>query len=163
MQVLPKPKVYLETTIPSYLAARSSRDIVIAAHQQLTRDWWETRRTEFDLYISELVLREARSGNHAAATLRLDVLAEVPLLAVNDEIVELAEDLVVHGPLHRNAAADAAHIAFAAVYGCDYLLTWNCRHIANAELQRSIRQVVERHGYDVPNLCTPEELMGEES
>lgn len=81
-------------------------------------------------------------------------------MTVNDEILKLAEDLIMKGPVPRKAADDAAHIAIATVYGCEYLLTWNCRHIANAELHRAMRQIVERYGYELPTLCTPEELMG---
>ena len=156
-----KSKLYLETSIPSYLAGRPSRDLLVAAHQQITRDWWDSRRAEFDLYASELVVQEVRAGDAQLAIRRLATLAGVPLLPVSSEILELAEDLIAEGIIPRKAARDAAHIAIAAVHGCEYLLTWNCRHIANAELDRTIRRVVERHGYEVPGLCTPEELMGE--
>jgi predicted nucleic acid-binding protein len=156
-----RAKLYLETTIPSYLVGRPSRDLLVAAHQQITREWWESRRMEFDLYVSELVLQEVRSGDAQLANRRLDILAGGPILATGDEILRLAEDLITGGPIPRKAAGDAVHIAVATVYGCEYLLTWNCRHIANAELQRAIRRVVEQYGYDVPTLCTPEELMGD--
>jgi len=112
--------------------------------------------------VSELVIQEVRSGDSLLANRRLEFLASIPVLALTDEVLELAEDLVNKGPIPRKAAADAAHIAIAAVYGCQYLLTWNCRHIANAELHRAIRYVIEHNGYDVPTLCTPEELMGED-
>jgi len=157
-----KAKLYLETTIPSYLVGRPSRDLLVAAHQQITREWWESRGSDFALYVSELVVQEVRAGDAGLATRRLEVLADVPILGINDEIIELAEDLISEGPIPRKAAGDAAHIAFATVYGCEYLLTWNCRHIANAELHGAIRRVIEQHGYDVPTLCTPEELMGGE-
>src|SRR5580704_1414326 len=152
-----KAKLYLETTIPSYLVGRPSRDLLVAAHQEITRDWWESRRSEFDLYMSELVIQEVRAGDALLASLRLELLRDVPRLAVNSEIQKLAGDLIAEGPVPR----EAAHIATATVYGCEYLLTWNCRHIANAELQRAIRRVVEQYGYEAPSLCTPEELMGE--
>ncbi len=158
-----KPRLYLETTIPSYLVGRRSRDLMVAAHQQITRDWWELRRDNFDLYASEFVLNEVRSGDAELAGRRLELLARVPVLPTSDEILGLANDLIIEGPIPRKAAADAAHIAVATVHGCDYLLTWNCRHIANAELQRAIRRVVEQYGYEVPILCTPQELMGEEN
>lgn len=157
-----KPKLYLETTIPSYLVAKPSRDLLVAAHQQITRDWWETRRGSFDMYASELVLQEARGGDPEFASRRLQLLAGIPILPLTGEIAEIAEQLTKDGPIPRKAAGDALHIAVATVYSCDYLLTWNCRHIANAELQRAIRRIIERRGYDVPALCTPEELMGEE-
>jgi hypothetical protein len=156
-----KAKLYLETTIPSYLVGRPSRDLLVAAHQQITRDWWELRRSVFDVYVSELVVQEVRAGNADLAGRRLEVLTGVPILPVNGEILRLAEALVAEGPIPRKAAGDAAHIAIATVYGCEYLLTWNCRHIANAELQRAIRRVIAGYGYDTPGLCTPEELMGE--
>ena len=157
-----KAKLYLETTIPSYPVGRPSRDLLVAAHQEITRDWWESRRSEFELYVSELVIQEVRAGDALLAGQRLELLRDVPILAVSSEILQLAEDLITEGPIPRKAAGDAAHIAIATVYGCEYLLTWNCRHIANAELRRAIRRVVEQYGYEVPSLCTPEELMGEE-
>jgi hypothetical protein len=157
-----KPKLYLETTIPSYLVGWRSRDLLVAAHQQITHQWWESRRAEFDLYVSELVVQEVRTGDVQLARQRLELLAGVPILATSDEVLELAEDLITEGPIPRKTAGDAAHIAIATVYGCEYLLTWNCRHIANAELHRAIRRVVEEYGYEMPSLCTPEELMGEQ-
>ncbi|MDQ2901902.1 MAG: type II toxin-antitoxin system VapC family toxin, partial [Acidobacteriota bacterium] len=116
----------------------------------------------FDLYVSELVVQEVRAGDAQLANRRLELLTNIPVLAVSDEILKLAEDLITEGPIPRKAAGDAAHIAIATVYGCEYLLTWNCRHIANAELHRAIRRVIEGYGYEVPSLCTPEELMGGE-
>ncbi|MGH9619072.1 MAG: type II toxin-antitoxin system VapC family toxin [Bryobacteraceae bacterium] len=157
-----KAKLYLETTIPSYLAAQPSRDLLVAAHQEITRDWWQARRSAFDLFISELVVQEVRAGDARHAGERLEILRGISILPVDDEILELAEHLIAEGAIPRKAAADAAHIAIATVYGCEYLLTWNCRHIANAELQRTMRRVVERYGYELPSLCTPEELRGEE-
>lgn len=157
-----KAKLYLETTIPSYLVGRPSRDLLVAAHQQITRDWWESRRSEFELYVSELVLDEMRAGDVALAAQRLDLLRDVSILTSSSDILDLAEDLIAKGPIPRKAAIDAAHIAIATAHGCEYLLTWNCRHIANAELHRAIRRVVEGHGYEAPTLCTPEEMMGEE-
>jgi predicted nucleic acid-binding protein len=134
----------------------------MAAHQAITRDWWESRRSNFDLYVSELVVQEVRAGDALLAGQRLEFLRDVPILPVSREIMKLAEDLIAEAPIPRKAAGDAVHIAVATVYGCEYLLTWNCRHIANAELHRGIRRLVERSGYDLPSLCTPEELMGEE-
>src|SRR6267142_1229215 len=141
-----KAKVYIETTIPSYLVARPSRDLVIAAHQQLTRDWWESRGPAFDLYVSEPVLEEAAAGDMFMAKKRLDLLADIRVLALTTGILKLAESLVAEGPIPPKAAGDALHIAIATAYDCQYLLTWNCRHIANAEIQRAARLVVRRHG-----------------
>ena len=131
-----KAKVYIETTIPSYLAARPSRDSLIAAHQRLTRDWWESRGPAFDLYVSEPVLEEAAAGDATLARKRLELPADVRVLALTEGILKLAESLVTDGPIPPKAAGDALHIAVATSYACEYLLTWNCRHIANAEIQR---------------------------
>ena len=157
-----KAKVYVETTIVSYLAARPSRDLVIAAHQQITREWWASRREEFDLYASQFVLDEAAAGDVLLAHKRLELLEGIPVLPLKSAIMELAEDLVQGGALPEKAAVDALHIATATMYSCDYLLTWNCRHIANAEIIRPVRAVAKRHGLELPLICTPEELMGAE-
>ena len=155
-----KQKVYIETTIPSYLAGRPSRDLVIAGNQELTREWWDGRRENFDLYVSQFVLDEANDGDADAARRRLDVLDGLAELEINDEAVRLAEKLVSEGIVPSKAATDAAHIAIAAVNEMDYLLTWNCRHIANAEIMKRIYSLCEGAGYSCPVLCTPAELMG---
>ncbi len=157
-----KGKVYIETTIPSYLAANPSRDLLTAAHQQVTREWWDSRRSAFDLYVSESVLQEAAAGDVMLAKRRLDLLTDIPILALTRVILTIAELLIVEGPIPRKAAGDALHVATATAYGCEYLLTWNCRHLANAEIQRMSRLVVTRQGFELPVICTPEELMGEE-
>jgi hypothetical protein len=156
-------KVYLETTILSYLTARPSRDVVVAGHQQLTRDWWEQRRSLFDLYVSQLVLREAESGDPDAAERRLTAISGIPLLEISEEATELARGLVERGPIPKKAAADSLHIAIATVNGLEYLLTWNMAHIANAELRPRIERVCRASGYEPPVLCTPEQLMGGQS
>jgi predicted nucleic acid-binding protein len=104
--------------------------------------------------VSELVLQEVRAGDAQLAIRRLELLTDVPILPVTSEILKVAKTLVTEVPIPQKAAVDAAHIAIATVYGCEYLLTWNCRHIANAELHRAIRRVVEQYGYEVPSLCT---------
>src|SRR5262249_33831396 len=151
-----KPKVYLETTIPSYLTSRPSRDLVTAAHQQITREWWDTRRHDFDLFVSQMVLDEASAGDPEAATRRLEVLASLPLLAPKTEGTAVARMLSNHLSLPPRAAADALHIAIAVVNGMDYLLTWNCTHIANAVLRGRIEAACRSRGFRVPIICTPE-------
>jgi predicted nucleic acid-binding protein len=154
-----KPRVYLETTIPSYLTAWPSRDLVRAAHQQITREWWEQRRSQFELYISQAVLRECQAGDPTAAAERLEALQELPLLEQTEEATQLAQALVAQVPLRDRAAVDAVHIALAAVHGMDYLLTWNCTHIANAALRDPIESICRARGYEPPAICTPEELL----
>lgn len=154
-----KPKVYIETTIPSYLTARPSRDLVIAGNQELTREWWFERRSLFDLYISQFVLDEAEVGDSEAAKRRMDILADLSELKISDEAESLTEKLLGEGVVPRKAATDAAHIAVAAVGGMDFLLTWNCKHIANARMMRKIYLVCESAGFKCPVICTPAELM----
>jgi hypothetical protein len=156
-----KPRVYLETTIPSYLTAWPSRDLVRAAHQQITREWWDQRRIQFDLFISQVVLDECRSGDPTAAAARLAALQDFALLEQTDDATRLAQLLIQQVPLPDRAAVDALHIAIAAVQGMDYLLTWNCTHIANATLRESIEAVCRASGYEPPGICTPEELLTE--
>ena len=135
-----KPRVYLETTVVSYLAARPSRDLITAAHQKITRQWWEQRRKGFDLFISQLVLDEARGGDSVAARRRLELVGDLPLLELTSSVTELAQ------------------IAFATVHQIDYLLTWNLTHIANAFLRRAVTIICQDAGYLAPTICTPEEL-----
>ena len=152
-----KPVVYVETTIPSYLTAWTSRDLVRAAHQQITREWWAKRDT-FDMYSSRLVVQECQVGDAKAAEDRLAALEGIPLLEQTTEAAELAEALLRGVPLPANAAADALHIATAAVHGMQYLLTWNCTHLANVVLRPQIEAVCRAAGYEPPLICTPEEL-----
>jgi predicted nucleic acid-binding protein len=152
--------VYLETSIISYLVARPSRDLVTAARQELTHEWWGRRRALFDVFVSEAVIAEARAGDSDAAARRLAVLADLPLLEITPEVTRLAGALAKALQLPRQAAADAVHVATAACHGIEFLLTWNSTHIANAELRPIIDEVSRRSGYTPPILCTPDELMG---
>jgi hypothetical protein len=151
--------VYLETTIVSYLTARPSRDLVQRAHQQLTRRWWRTRRTQFDLYVSLPVVQEAGRGDSLRAQKRLAALKAIPVLDATPEAMRLATALVGVGAMPEQAAMDATHIAIASAHGMDYLLTWNCTHIANAAMRSGIERICRDAGYEPPILCTPEELM----
>ena len=152
--------VYLETSIISYLAARPSRDLVTAARQQVTREWWARRRTSFVVYVSEAVVAEARAGDRAAAKRRTEILAELPVLEITPQAVTLARAVADALQLPRRAAADAVHIATAAFHSIDFLLTWNSTHIANAELRPIVEPACRGSGYPPPILCTPDELMG---
>ena len=156
-----KVKIYLETTIASYLTARPSRGLIVAAHQQITQEWWETRQQKFDIFISELVVREAGAGDKVAARKRIEALDNIPLLGLNEEVLHLAHELVQGGPVPESAKEDALHIALATVHGMDYILTWNCRHIANAEMRTGVTSICISQGYETPVICTPEELMGD--
>jgi predicted nucleic acid-binding protein len=157
-----KPKVYVETSLVSYLTARPSRDVVMIAHQQVTRAWWEKQRADYDLYTSQLVIKEAGTGDPTIATMRQALLAHMTALALTPEVESLANKLVDSGTLPVKAGDDALHIAFAAVHGIDYLVTWNCRHMANATMRSQIEAVCRTAGFEPPIICTPDELLGEE-
>lgn len=139
--------------------ARPSRDVVIAGHQQTTHDWWQTYRDRFDLVASQLVVQEASAGGPEAARERLDVLATLTLLEVTEEASALAQELVKAGAVPEKAAEDALHIAIAVTNGVEYLLTWNCKHLANATMRTKIEEVCRSAGYEPAIICTPEELL----
>jgi len=155
-----KPRLYLETTIPSYLTAWPSRDLVIAGHQQVTRDWWQARKNVFDIFISTFVLDEAGAGDPEAASLRLKIIEQLPVLSITDEVETLAKRLLDSQIIPAKAALDASHIAISAVHRLDFLMTWNCTHLANAQIKRKVDRVCQDAGYLCPTICTPEELMG---
>ena len=154
-----KAKVYIETTVISYLTARPNRDVVIAGHQKITRDWWQTCRKRFDVVASQLVVREASAGDSRAAQERLAKLATLTLLEVTEEAVLLAQELVSTGAVPEKAAEDALHLAIAVTNGVEYLLTWNCKHLANATMRTKIEDVCRSAGYEPVIICTPEELL----
>ena len=154
-----KPKVYVETTIVSYLTARPSRDVVVAGHQQTTHEWWNARRSAFDLVASQLVVQEAGAGNPEVAERRLAVLAGTEVLALTDEASHLARALIDAGAIPREAVEDALHVAIAVTNGIDYLLTWNYHHLANAARRGAIEAVCRLLGYEPVVICTPEALL----
>jgi predicted nucleic acid-binding protein len=156
-----KPLVYVETTIISYLTSRRNRDLIVAAHQEVTREWWERRRSAFRLVASQLVLAEAAAGDPAAARGRLELLESIELVEATPEALELARSLVANGAIPAAAPEDALHVAIAATNGADYLLTWNCKHIANATIRSRIEVECQRAGLLPPVLCTPLELLEE--
>ena len=155
-----KESVYLETTVISYLTAWLSRDLIRAAHQQITQEWWQRRRNDFELFVSEFVINEASAGDTEASEERLVALEGIPLLDVNLEAENLAKNLITEKALPAKAVTDALHIAVASVHGVNYLLSWNCKHIANAEMRSVIEKVCQEGGYKCPEICTPEELLG---
>lgn len=152
--------VYLETTFISYLVARPSRDVIVAGHQQTTQDWWANRRSEFECVISQVVIDEASAGDSAEAQKRLEIIAGLSELEITADAEALAEAIMNSGVLPPHGARDAAHIAVAAAHAVDYLLTWNCKHLANVQIWRRIALVCEKAGHRMPIICTPEELMG---
>lgn len=153
-----KKAVYVESSVISYLGALPSRDVVTAARQTLTHQWWNSSRQKFELFVSVLVRREITSGDPVAAQRRLDYIEGIQLLAASPEAQSVADALVSGGALPEKAKEDALHIGIAAAQGVDYLLTWNFRHINNAQQKADIVKIVESFEFGCPMLCSPEEL-----
>lgn len=153
--------VYIETSILGYLTARSTKNLILAANMEVTKDWWVSRRNAFILYTSEAVLEESAQGDAEIAAQRLEILSDFPLLALNQAVQDLAAQFLTRSNLPLKAKMDAIHIAAATVHGMDYLLTWNCKHIANAQIQGKLAEISLDFGYVLPILCTPNELMGD--
>lgn len=153
-----KPTCYVETSIISHLAARPSPNLLTAACQQVTEQWWEVSRRLFDVFISELVVTESRQGDRQTAQRRLGLLRGIPELKITEEVRKLARSLIEKDALPATAGADALHIAFAAVHRIEYLLTWNCRHIDNPATKPLLREICVSEGYICPEICTPLEI-----
>ena len=158
-----KPVVYIESSVISYLTSRPNRDVVVAARQAITLDWWEYEKERFDLRISALVEDEIACGDPSAAKRRLVAVANIPSLSVSESAVFLAESLIDQRAIPVGSEDDALHIAIAATQGADYLLTWNFKHINNAETKKAIVKVIVSFGYVCPQICSPEELGGNSS
>ncbi|MBI5439502.1 MAG: type II toxin-antitoxin system VapC family toxin [Nitrosomonadales bacterium] len=156
-----KRTVYIETSVISYLTARPSKNIIEAGHQQSTYLFWDLRG-EFNLVASELVVTECIAGDAEAAGKRLGALSDIPLLDITARSVELAKGLVAAGIVSAKASEDAMHISIATLHFVDYLLTWNCRHIANPEIQARIAEHFQQQGLFLPFICTPDELLGDD-
>jgi hypothetical protein len=152
---------YIETSIFGYLTARSTRNLILAANIEVTRDWWDNYRISLDLYASQIVLDEAALGDSEIASQRLEMLKSITLLEPSEIAQELVIQFLSKTNLPPKAANDAAHIAIATVHGMDYLLTWNCKHIANAHIQKKLAQICSEFGYELPTICTPYEMIGE--
>ncbi len=153
------PRLYLETTIPSYLVARRSRDLRLAADQETTQQWWESERHDYDLFISQSVVFEVSRGDVNFAATRLDRLRGIPLVPRTPEASTLITHLLTSGIIPAVAEVDAVHIGLAAAHRMDFLLTWNCRHINNHHIRARIERACVAFGLACPDICTPAELM----
>jgi hypothetical protein len=156
--VFHRPRLYLETTIPSYLTARTSRDLTTAMHQKITLHWWNSWRTNFDIYVSEHVLAEAEKGDPDAARRRAEILTPYAVLISDSRSRQLAKLLMKNCGLPMRAKVDARHVAVAAVHSMNFLLTWNCAHLANEQFASKIALTCRAEGYNCPTLCTPDQL-----
>lgn len=155
-----KRKIDVETSVISYQTARPSKTITGAAHQQLTLAWWKMRG-QYDLMVSEVVMQECGEGDSESAKRRLEVVRD--LLLITEQAIKIAEALIKQRIVPLKAIEDALHIAIATAHGVDYLVTWNCRHIANPEIQKRIASYLKKIGVALPFICTPKELLGEEN
>lgn len=156
-----KSTVYIETSVVSYYTADPSRDLIIAARQQITNEWWNIYKNQYESFISPLVFEEAKAGNKNKAEKRLTALQGIAVLPINNIAEELSNLLIINGPIPKNSPEDALHIAISAVHGIDYLLTWNFKHINNAQMEKKINNIINIFGLESPTLCSPEELIGE--
>ena len=154
-----KPRVYVETTVVSYLIARPSGNLRIAAHQVATKEWWQISKHSCNLVTSELVLLEAGAGDPSASKERINVLAPLPLLRTSEEVDRLSEQLIHCKLIPAGVADDATHVAMAAVHQVDFLATWNMKHIANPYLRDRISSLIAGEGFIPPVICTPEDLL----
>jgi len=155
-----KETLYLETTIPSYLTANLSRDVVVLAHQQITHEWWQRAEERYEIHVSELVVTETSRGDPEAARKRLAIVQRFPVLKIEPEAEKLAAVYLQEIPLLGAAARDALHLAVASTTGMDYLVTWNCTHIARGEVKKAVERINDMGEIGTPTICTPEELLG---
>lgn len=154
-----KKTIYIETSVISYMTGRGSRDLLIAARQEETRELWPRLLSEFDSYVSSLVFSESESGDTEAAQRRLEAIKPFPVLQVSSEAEKLAMCLVDAGAVPVKCSEDAMHISLAALNGIDIIVTWNCTHINNPFKRLQIRRVVEEQGYECPEICSPADLL----
>ena len=154
-----KSTVYIETSVISYLSAKPSRDLIVAAHQQITIDWWENALPHYDAFVSPVVLEEISRGDADAVQSRLEKIASFPVLEVLPEVRNLADAYFSELDIPEKARADSYHLAIAAWHGIDFLVSWNCTHIVNGRIKMMIEEINARQGIRTPIICTPEELM----
>ena len=153
------PTVYIESTVISYYTGRPSRDLIVAAHQELTQEWWENISPKCSLFISQFVLDEISRGDQEAVNKRIKAIEGIPLLEVVQPIVNLGIEYYDAIGIPEKARTDAFHIAIAVYHGLDYLVTWNCTHITGGRVRGIVEKINDKHGFATPIICTPEELM----
>ena len=154
-----KKRIYVETTVVSYLTARPSRDILVAGHQEATRELWPHLSSTYETYISALVFEEAGKGDSAQAKMRLTAIEPFLMLDIDDEARTLAQKIIAGKAVPAEYPEDALHIAIAAVNGIEVILTWNFAHMNNPFTRKMVRRIIETEGYECPEICSPEELL----
>lgn len=154
-----KKRIYIETSVVSYFTARPSRDIIIAGHQEATRELWPEFANKYETYISALVYDEAGKGDQSQAKMRLAAIEPFPMLDIDDEAKSLAEKIIAQRGIPAKYPEDALHIAVASVNGIEVVVTWNFAHLNNPFTRRAVRRIVEDERYICPEICSPEELL----
>ncbi len=154
-----KESLYLETSVVSYFTARPSRDIIVLAHQEITRQWWEKAIEQFEIYISEAVMEEISTSDLEAVRRRLEKVDTFKRLELNVSVEKMAQVYVDRLKIPKKSALDAVHLAVASIHNMDYLVTWNCSHIANGIIIKKLLEVNTSYGVKTPVICTPEELL----
>jgi predicted nucleic acid-binding protein len=151
-----KPSVYVDTTIPSYYVDERP---ALRLHIERTRQWWESEREQYDVYVSDFVMLELEEGDYPRKSDALRLVRTLPRLAPDSRIGPIVEAYLAHRLMPRRDVRDALHLAFASHYKLDFLLTWNCNHLANARKQHHIRAVNTMLGLATPLIVTPLELV----
>jgi predicted nucleic acid-binding protein len=154
-----KEKVYIETSVVSYLCSRPSRDLIVAANQEVTQEWWRDERRSYELFVSEFVLSEIMAGDRDAAVKRQEAVQDIAILTANEKSERLAVEIMRQAKLPVSVVDDVAHVSIASVHGMEYLLTWNCAHIANPHWLGKLSRIIVVHGYEMPVVCTPQALL----
>lgn len=154
-----KPNVYIETSVIGYLTSWPRQDVIVAGHQNTTKQWWATTDERFELFVSQLVVRECSNGDSDAIRDRLESIEGIPVLPITTDAESLAEALLQGQAVPENQPNDALYIAMAATHGVQYLTSWNFRHIVNASLRPAIERICHDSGFNPPVICTPEELL----
>ena len=154
-----RKRVYIETTVASYFTARPSRDLVVAGHQEATRELWPKLAAHYEAYVSALVYEEGRRGDPEQAEMRLRAMKPFRMLEIDDESRTLAEKVIAGGAIPEEYPEDALHMAVAAANGIEVLITWNFAHLNNPYTRMMVRQIIENEGYACPEICSPEELL----
>lgn len=151
-------RIYIETSVISFLTARQSKDVVLAGHQASTHIFW-SRKKDFELFISDMVIQECEKGDADCAQSRIQAITGLPVLSVDKEVEHLASELINKGAIPKKSLEDAVHIAVASVSAIDFIVTWNFKHINNPFMKQQIRNVIVNQGYAMPEICSPDELL----
>ena len=155
-----KEKIYLETSVISYYSARPSRDVIVLAHQAITRSWWPIALKQYDIYISEVVIEEMSMGDPEAASKRIESVNEFAELKLSEDVERMADVYMREFEIPKKAFRDTLHLAFSSVHNIDYLVTWNCAHLANVHVIKKVRRINTEFDMPIPIICTPEEFEG---